>query len=302
MAVAGDIVIGRKGLRLPVSGAAGAFDFRLAMPAGSTYTRTGAATGLTVAGTLTAFAANEPQRTDRGLALEASRTNLIASSQNLSAGTVTATGTGVTPVITANTDIAPDGTLTADRLQLGIGAGVTSGDLSQYNSELVAFTSGTAQASGVYLKTRDGSTKAITRVNPNGGSGSITVTGEWQRFTLGATPGSTSTGNLRLRLRGSEGTASSADLAVWQLDVQDGATTITSPIFTTGATATRGLPVFTEPVPSGFAGALLTYADASTTLVTGLTPGGTFDVATAVIGAGKGVFGVSELATRVWLP
>jgi len=36
--------------------------------------------------------------------------------------------------------------------------------------------------------------------------------------------------------------------------------------------------------------------------VTGLTPGGTFDVTAAVIGASKGRFGASELVSRTWLP
>jgi hypothetical protein len=74
----------------------------------------------------------------------------------------------------------------------------------------------------------------------------------------------------------------------------------TSPILTTSGTATRGLPVLTEPVPVGRTKALLTYADATTTLVTGLTPGDTFEYAETVIAAGKGRFGVSELVSRTW--
>jgi hypothetical protein len=78
--------------------------------------------------------------------------------------------------------------------------------------------------------------------------------------------------------------------------------TPTSPILTSPTAATRGLPVFTEAVPTGRTKALLTYADATTTLVTGLTPEGTFDYVTPVVAANKGLFGVSELVSRVWYP
>ena len=90
-------------------------------------------------------------------------------------------------------------------------------------------------------------------------------------------------------------------LYVWQAQLELGSVA-TSPIVTTAAQASRSLPVFTEPVPVGRTKALLTYADGSTTLVTGLTPGGTFDVATTVIAANKGRFGASELVTRIWYP
>lgn len=59
-------------------------------------------------------------------------------------------------------------------------------------------------------------------------------------------------------------------------------------------------PHDTTDFAGGAASAL--FVDATTTMVTGLTPGGTFDVATAVIGAGKGAFGVSELVSRRWQP
>jgi hypothetical protein len=90
-----------------------------------------------------------------------------------------------------------------------------------------------------------------------------------------------------------------AGLFVWQAQLELGSVA-TSTIVTTAAQASRSLPVFTEPVPLGRTKALLTYYDGATTTVTGLTPGGTFDVATAVIAAGKGRFGASELVSRTW--
>ena len=52
-------------------------NFTRVMPYGATYTRTGAATGLTTAGLITSFAADAPQRTDRWLALEPASTNIF---------------------------------------------------------------------------------------------------------------------------------------------------------------------------------------------------------------------------------
>lgn len=66
------------------------------------------------------------------------------------------------------------------------------------------------------------------------------------------------------------------------------------------ACTARGQPTFTESVPTGRSKGLLTYADASTTLVAGLTPGANFDVYTAVAAANKGRFGASELVSREW--
>jgi len=77
---------------------------------------------------------------------------------------------------------------------------------------------------------------------------------------------------------------------------------VTSYIQTAAAANTRGLPTFTEPVPAGRSRALLTYADAGNTLVSGLTPGGVFDVALEVTTANKGRSGASELVSRVWYP
>jgi hypothetical protein len=100
---------------------------------------------------------------------------------------------------------------------------------------------------------------------------------------------------------GSYNTVNGGNQYLWQSDIQVGSFP-SSPIFTTNAAATRGLPVFTEPVPSGRTRVLLTFADASTLLVEGLTPGASFDYVTPILAANKGRFGASELVTREWRP
>jgi len=289
-------------------------DFRATMPAGSTYTRTGAATGLTAAGTLTTFAADAPQRTDRGLALEPARTNYGVPSNTVgSAGALT---------VTANAATSPDGTANASRTEK------TDATETVYTTRS---TSITAQSSTIYTVAEffkyDGDATTVSmEYNNNGnfdlswvanlgvGAGGVTVSSEsavdadvvalgngWYRAVATFTSGPAVTVPTNPTILGKLTGASGVSVLRYGFQLEAGAFA-SSYIPTTAAAITRGLPVFTEPVPAGHTRALLTYADATTTLVTGLTPGGTFDVTAAVIGASKGRFGASELVSRTWLP
>ena len=271
-------------------------DFRNGMPAGSTYTRTGAATGLTLAGLISSFAANNPQRTDRGLALEPARTNILVNS--VWAGGTTPTG-WISPATSAAASalfpsaVALTFAASASRVFTVFAATVTAATAYVVTVNVESVT-GSITASQV-LGSGLGSpiTWPVCSANPTGdASGAVgvgrlvavfTPAGTSEQFRFGAGVNNNQTATVVLSLPGAAA-----------------ASTPTSPIPTTGAAATRGLPVFTEPVPGGRTKALLTYADTATTLVTGLTPGGTFDVATAVIGASKGRYGASELITREW--
>jgi hypothetical protein len=285
-------------------------NFTRAMPFGSTYTRAGSATALTTAGVIQTFAANAPQRTDRGLALEHAATNLLLRSQEF--GT-TWSQTNLTTV-TANSAVAPDGTTTADTI-------VANVTLNQHRLDQTPVSGAGAQTLSVFAKPA-GYNFAVIRIGLAGGGFAFNV-------NTGAIVGGPETGVTATLLAASAGfyrcvvavTSAAANAIarintsdtsnftftgdgvsgsyLWQAQLEAGSVA-TSPIVTTAAQASRSLPVFTEPVPAGRTKALLTYADASTTLVTGLTPGGTFDVATAVIAAGKGRFGASELISRTW--
>ena len=95
----------------------------------------------TVAGVLTSFAANELRRTDMGVLIEESRTNLFLQSQTFdNASWVKRSGT-----ITANAATAPDGTTTADKFVPD--AGGTTHDFYQLGTP----TSGTNTLS-IYVK------------------------------------------------------------------------------------------------------------------------------------------------------
>jgi hypothetical protein len=286
-------------------------DFRVAMPAGSTYTRVGAATALTAAGVIETFAADAPQRTDRGLALEPAATNLLLYSQDFS--NVSWSNTNAT--VSANATTAPDGTTTADKLVADLVSG-------QHRTNQTPTSSAGTQTLSVFAKP-SGYDFVTLRLNAVGGAAGFNAgTGEIVGGGTGITPSILAAANAFYRCvlaitgvaangiaRINTSPTSNFDFAgdgvsgafLWQAQLELGSVA-TSPIVTTAAQASRSLPVFTEPVPSGHTRALLTYADATTTLVTGLTPGGTLDVATAVIGASKGRFGASELVSRTWLP
>ena len=297
-------------------------DFRTAMPAGSTYTRAGAATGLTTAGLISSFAADAPQRTDRGLALEPAATNRAIYSTD-----PTSTEWNVTQASKTTGQAEPFG---------GTGAALVTanGVLAAHSIRSTVFTPVAYTLGQVYTLSclvKKGTQSLIQFGGPGSAfnplnyanfdldtatvlgsvavdSASILSLGNgWYRLAITMTATASASGATGLLAHIASGTdirGSTNSLATTFYVTgaqQEAGAVASSPIVTVASAVTRALPVFTEPVPAGCSRALLTYADATTTMVTGLTPGGTFDVATAVIGAGKGAFGVSELVTRAWL-
>jgi hypothetical protein len=273
-------------------------NFTQAMPNGSTYTRTGVATGLTTAGLVTSFAADAPQRTDRGLALEPAATNLFPRS----APTVAQLSLG----LNASNTTAPASPPISGLNWLALDN--TSSFAVAYQTLTVTLS--TAYSISVLVETPDGSQPVASGTSLTGDfnfvCGGTTdaaptfsylrLSGNVWRVTAAITTPVSPTANDGI-IRHSTQNTRALKFAGFQLVL---GAVAGSPIVTTGSAAARSLPVFTEVVPLGRTKALLTYADATTTLVTGLTPGGTFDVATAVIGASKGRFASSELVSRVW--
>lgn len=127
-------------------------------------------------------------------------------------------GTGSAPVVTANTAIAPDGTLTADTIVFTLNGGTTSGDISQLSCSVSALSGDAAWS--LYLKTSDNSTVTMSLLAPSGVLSKITVTGVWQRFSVTGSGGTTP----RLRLRGDDGVANSASVHAWGAQLELGST------------------------------------------------------------------------------
>lgn len=87
------------------------------------FTRAGAGTAITAGGGVASFATGVPRITDAGLTVETAATNILTYSQQLDDAAWSKVGAAT---VTANSSLAPDGTMTADRLQLGSAAGYVS--------------------------------------------------------------------------------------------------------------------------------------------------------------------------------
>lgn len=311
-------------------GGIGVLDFRAFMPPEVTYSRTGPATALTSAGVLTAFADNEPQRTDRGLVLEPARTQTAGNNSfaGVSAGALTTntpfgTGGWLNPVITSGMTVTVLGTGSTNgvawidiRVQ-GTPAGsphfsleyqtaalspAAAIDQTWVNSIYAAVVGGSVANNGsITLRgyARNGSTVLATRI---GNDIRSSLTSSLQRFDASLTLQSATT-DKSTGLIAFSGSGVALDYTIrlglpgWQLGA-----TLRSPIITSGTVQTRGLPTCTAPVPGGRTQARLTYADGSTSTSTGLTPGATFDITAAALAADKARFNASELQRLDWLP
>ena len=150
-----------------------------------------------------------------GLLLEASATNQLLYSEqfdNAAWGKI-AGGVSTAPTITPAYGTAPDGTTTAQRVQLALNSGTTIDDISSLQQGVVTVAGSTYTAS-VWLKTADGSTKTVQLSFNSENPQLLTVTGTWKRYSITGVASDTIRG-FRLALRGTAGTSDSADLLVW---------------------------------------------------------------------------------------
>lgn len=135
-------------------------------------------------------------------------------------------GVASVPVVTADNAAAPDGTMTAEKVDFALNGGTTSTDLSALQP-LSSVTTVVGQPYAVYLKTADGSTKSVrfdfNGTAPTTGTPALTVTGSWQRFSITLAAAADTTRRPVLRLRGGLGTSDSASLHVWGFQFETGA-------------------------------------------------------------------------------
>ena len=124
-------------------------------------------------------------------------------------------GTGVTPVATDAFALAPDGTLTASRVQLSVAAGTAGTDYSAITQSGTTIV-GSNNRRAVWLMLNSG-TSAVIDLSDGGGDSNITVTNAWQLFYVDRVADATGRG-MYLGIQGNTGTAKTVDLLVWHPD------------------------------------------------------------------------------------
>jgi hypothetical protein len=144
--------------------------------------------------------------------------NLLTYSEDFSnaAWVKTTQGVGSIPSVSVNYSLAPNGTMTADRIQMALNGGNTTGTRSWMVTQPLYTL--TVSLFSIWLKTTDGSTKALYITNSSAGS-LITVTGDWKRFSTNALVSSGIA--MRIGLIGGLNTDDSADILYWGAQLED---------------------------------------------------------------------------------
>lgn len=200
-------------------------------------TRASAATYTNRHGGVSTADIDEPRESREGWLFERAATNLMLHSESFdNAAWVKYDGV----VVTANAETAPDGTLTADSLDLSATAGARI-------EQAVTVAGGTAQSFSLYVKAPAGSTFAATLVSaggtPTSETGTLVTTGFWQRLEITLTLNADNTGVFVL-IGGAA--AQQTTFSVWGAQLETNACA-TSYIPTTSATATRTADAVTSP-------------------------------------------------------
>lgn len=154
------------------------------------------------------------------------RYNLLTKSQDFSDAAVWVTqssGTGSAPVRTKDYAAAPDGSMTATRLQMALNGGSTASDRSGVAQTVSGTTTGAGYGCEIWLKAASASSVGKTvLLRHMAGTNYLpcVLTAEWKAFGRVEAAGTTY-GVVMLELRGASGGASdSVDMLVWGADLR----------------------------------------------------------------------------------
>lgn len=145
--------------------------------------------------------------------------NLVAYSEDLANDyyTKNASGTGIIPIVNSNYATAPDGTLTADRLQFDLGATPATAISRLYR---VSLSTAPDNIISIFFRTADESTKTLYIIGGQSVYELATVTGDLTRFYLPPTS-YYAYAQIQFGLDGSLSTSDTADIIAWGAQVED---------------------------------------------------------------------------------
>jgi hypothetical protein len=152
------------------------------------------------------------------------RTNLLPHSQDFASWSPGFSGTGVTPVVTPNNSVAPDGTMTASTVTFNMGAGNTISDesiLARDGDSVVS--AGATYTHSIYVRGTAGA-KLIARGVGRGSYSVVTLTGGWDQMTFPEASFNTAS-YFEIGLRGAiaTGVPGSATVNLWGGQLESGA-------------------------------------------------------------------------------
>ena len=187
------------------------------------------------------------------LLMEPERTNYATNNTSMHTYSNSVFGNNPNPTLTADYTMAPDGTLTATRLQ-------TSKTGNDYS--LISFPTTASDGSGggyytasVYVKSNTGSSQSIVFYGQGSAPNERTATTEWSRIQF---TGQRS-GNTKYAYLGTNNSADDdIDISVWGAQIELVNSYPSSLIYTDGSTATR-----TKDYATGWSGSWINDADLS---------------------------------------
>jgi len=193
--------------------------------------------------TLQLFQPNIPRITGRGSLVEDDDTNSIWPSNDFGnpRWSKFAGGTGTVPIVTPNYAIAPDGTMTASRLQCGLGGGTALSDQSRLGTSASGLPNPHKTATGAWLKSNTSYDQNVYVDTADGAAFvSAVITSEWSQVELLNSATAATTDRLLIGGRGGiiPAVTDILDILVWEGQFEQ-SDRLSSNIHTSTGPATR---------------------------------------------------------------